>query len=138
MGTMSPANRQGRATLKDVARLAGVHPGTVSRALRSDTSHLVNEETRIAVSRAAALLDYRINPIARGLRTSRSYTVGVLIPDIKNPLFPPIVRGIEDTIEAEGYTALLANTENDPIREAAIIDVMLARQVDGLDRKSVV
>jgi LacI family transcriptional regulator len=123
---------QGRATLKDVARLAGVHPGTASKALRADTSHLVNEETRGNVTRAAEMLGFETNPIARGLRTSRSYTIGVLIPDINNPLFPPIVRGIEDTVEQQGYTPLLANTDNDPRRESKIINAMLARQVDGL------
>jgi LacI family transcriptional regulator len=121
-----------RATLKDVARLAGVHPGTASRALREDSRHLVNAETLEAVSNAAKKLGYRINPIARGLRTSRSYSIGILIPDISNPLFPPIVRGIEDRIEKDGYTPLIANTENDPIRERSYIDGMLTRQVDGL------
>jgi LacI family transcriptional regulator len=128
----SGSGPQGRATLKDVARLAGVHPGTASKALRDSTSHLVNEETRASVSRAADMLGFETNPIARGLRTSRSYTIGVLIPDINNPLFPPIVRGIEDTVEQQGYTPLLANTDNDPRRELTIINAMLARQVDGL------
>jgi LacI family transcriptional regulator len=118
--------------LKDVARLAGVHPGTVSRALRDDTSHLVNEDTRTSVRRAAELLGYQINPIARSLRTSRTDTIGVLVPDINNPLFPPIVRGIQDCLEAAGYTPLVANTENDPARERRILETMLARRIDGL------
>ena len=70
-----------RVTLKDVALQAGVHPGTASRALNVDTRELVNEETARRVLEAAAELGYRPNPIARGLKTSRSYTVGVLIPD---------------------------------------------------------
>lgn len=121
-----------RATLKDVAALAGVHPGTASRAMNADTRPLVNEETARRVLAAADELGYRPNPIARGLKTSRSYTVGVLIPDLTNPLFPRIVRGIQDKLEAAGYTPLIANTDNDPDRERADIEAMLARQVDGL------
>jgi LacI family transcriptional regulator len=119
-------------TIRDVARLAEVHPGTVSRALNEGTRALVNEETAARVLRAATELGYRPNPIARGLKTNRSYTVGVLIPDLTNPLFPPIVRGIEDRLGPAGYTPLLVNTDNDPERERSHIEAMLARQVDGL------
>ena len=121
-----------RVTLKDVARLAGVHPGTASRALNAETRELVNEGTAERVLATAAELGYRPNPIARGLKTSRSYTVGVLIPDLMNPLFPPIVRGIQDRLEEAAYTPLIANTDNDPDRERADFEAMRARQVDGL------
>jgi len=119
-------------TIRDVARLAEVHPGTVSRALNEETRALVNEETAARVLRAADQLGYRPNRIARGLKTNRSYTVGVVIPDLTNPLFPPIVRGIEDRLTQAGYTPLIVNTDNDPERERSYIDAMLARQVDGL------
>ena len=121
-----------RATLKDVARLARVHPGTASRALNVETRALVNGETAERVLAAAEQLGYRPNPIARGLKTSRSYTVGVLIPDLTNPLFPPIVRGIQDRLEEAAYTPLIANTDNDPDRELADFEAMRARRVDGL------
>jgi LacI family transcriptional regulator len=120
-----------RATLKDVARVAGVHSGTASRALNVETRALVNEETASRVLAAARELGYRPNPIARGLKTNRSYTVGVLIPDLTNPLFPPIVRGIQDRLEEAAYTPLIANTENDPERERADFETMRARQVEG-------
>jgi LacI family transcriptional regulator, galactose operon repressor len=120
-----------RVTLKDVARLAGVHPGTASRALNEETRALVNEDTAGRVLAAAGELGYRPNPIARGLKTNRSYTVGVLIPDLTNPLFPPIVRGIQDRLEEAAYTPLIANTENDPDRERADFEAMRARRVDG-------
>jgi LacI family transcriptional regulator len=119
-------------TLRDVARVAGVHPATVSRALNEETRSLVNEETAQRVLRAAEELGYRPNPIARGLKSGRSYTVGVLIPDLTNPLFPPILRGIEDKLEEAGYTALVANTDNDPERELLDCEAMRARQVDGI------
>jgi LacI family transcriptional regulator len=114
-----------------VARRAAVHPGTVSRALNVETRALVNEETAQRVINAAEELGYKPNPIARGLKTNRSYTVGVLIPDLTNPLFPPIVRGIEDRLGEAGYTSLIANTENDPERERADVLALRTRQVDG-------
>jgi LacI family transcriptional regulator len=118
-------------TLRDVARRAAVHPGTVSRALNAETRALVNEETARRVIDAAEELGYKPNPMARGLKTNRSYTVGVLIPDLTNPLFPPIVRGIEDRLGEAGYTSLIANTENDPERERADVLALRTRQVDG-------
>ena len=131
MPTTSNASTGARVTLKDVARLAGVHPGTASRALNEETRGLVNEDTAKRVLAAAERLGYRPNPIARGLKTARSYTVGVLIPDLTNPLFPPIVRGIQDRLEEAAYTPLIANTENDPDRERADFEAMRARHVDG-------
>src|SRR5918992_138615 len=127
-----PETGSARVTLRDVARLADVHPGTASRALNEQTRSLVNDETARRVLEAAEQLGYRPNPIARGLKTNRSYTIGVLIPDLTNPLFPPIVRGIQDKLEAAGYTPLIANTDNDPERERNDFDAMRARQVDGV------
>jgi LacI family transcriptional regulator len=118
-------------TIRDVARVAKVHPGTVSRALNAQTRALVNQETADRVMRAAEQLGYRPNPIARGLKTNHSYTIGVLIPDITNPLFPPILRGIEDRLDDAGYTALIVNTDNDAERERSHMEAMRARQVDG-------
>ena len=103
-------------TLRDVAARAGVHPATASRALDPETRLLVREDTALRVLQAAEL-GYRPNPVARSLRTRRSNTVGVLIPDLNNPLFPPIVRGIEDRLAAAGYVALLGNTDGDSERE---------------------
>jgi LacI family transcriptional regulator len=118
-------------TIRDVARLADVHPGTVSRALNPQTRGLVNNATAERVIAAADELGYRPNSMARGLKTNRSLTIGVLIPDLTNPLFPPIVRGIDDRLTIDGYTPLLVNTGSDPERERVSIEAMLARQVDG-------
>jgi LacI family transcriptional regulator len=120
-----------RPTLRDVAAAAGVHPATASRALNDATRSLVRSDTVQRVREVAAELGYSVNPIARSLKTSRSETVGVLIPDLTNPLFPPIVRGVEDVLAAQGYTALIANTDNDPERASASFAAMEARQVDG-------
>ena len=129
---MSNAKPGAAVTLRDVARVAGVHPATVSRALNEETRALVNEETARRVLEAAEKLGYQPNPIARGLKTNRSYTIGVLIPDLTNPLFPPILRGIEDRLETAGYTPLTVNTDNDPERELLDLQTMRARQVDGI------
>jgi LacI family transcriptional regulator len=121
----------GPITLRDVARVAGVHPGTVSRALNPETRGLVNERTAQRVLEAAKELGYRPNPIARGLRTNRSHTIGVLVPDLMNPLFAAVVRGIEDGLRDGGYTPLIANTDNDAERERVAFEAMRARQVEG-------
>jgi LacI family transcriptional regulator len=118
-------------TLKDVAALAGVHPATASRALNLETRLLVSEDTATRILAAASSLGYRPNPVARSLRTRRSHTVGVLIPDLTNPLFPPIVRGIEDRLAADGYVALIGNTDSDDERERLVFELMRARHVDG-------
>ncbi len=119
-------------TLRDVAVRAGVHPATASRALNPETRILVSEDTARRVLDAAAALGYRPNPVARSLRTRRSHTVGVLIPDLNNPLFPPIVRGLEDRLAAAGYVALIGNTDSDDERERMVFEQMRARHVDGL------
>jgi LacI family transcriptional regulator len=119
------------ATLRDVAAAARVHPATASRALNPETRILVSEDTARRVTDAAARLGYRPNPVARSLRTRRSHTVGVLIPDLNNPLFPPIVRGLEDKLAAAGYVALIGNTDADAGRERTLFEQMRARHVDG-------
>ena len=105
------------STLRDVAEAAGVHPATASRALNPATRGLVNAETARRVIKVAESLGYRPNPIARGLKTAKSGSIGLVIPDLTNPLFPPIVRGIEEVLEAAGYSGLVVNTDNDPGRE---------------------
>ncbi|MCW2741380.1 MAG: transcriptional regulator, LacI family [Blastococcus sp.] len=119
-------------TLRDVAEAAGVHAATASRALNPQTRRLVNVETARRVLRAAESLGFSPNPIARSLKTSKSGTVGLVLPDITNPLFPPIVRGIEDVLSEAGYSALIVNTDNDPERERVQIASLRSRQVEGL------
>jgi LacI family transcriptional regulator len=97
-----------RVTIDDVARLAEVHKATVSRALNARTRDQVNADTLKRVKRAARQLGYVPNAMARGLRTSRSMTIGVIIPDLMNPIFPPIIRGIERVLQPQGYTVLVA------------------------------
>jgi LacI family transcriptional regulator len=121
----------GTVKLSDVAERAGVHPATVSRALSERTRHMVNAATAQRVLAAASELGYTPNPIARSLKTNRSFTVAVLLPDLTNPLFPPMVRGIEDVLAEAGFTALIANTDNHPDRALAALETMRIRQADG-------
>jgi LacI family transcriptional regulator len=118
-------------TVREVAARADVHPGTVSRALNPDKRHLIGADTVRRVEQAARDLGYEANSLARGLRSARSLSVGVLIPDLTNPFFPPLVRGIEDRLLRDGYTALLTNTESDHGRERRSLAALSARQVDG-------
>ncbi|KMO72227.1 LacI family transcriptional regulator [Mycolicibacterium chubuense] len=120
-----------RVTIDDVARLAEVHKATVSRALNAQTRGQVNAETLKRVKKAARQLGYVPNAMARGLRTSRSMTIGVIIPDLMNPIFPPMIRGIERVLQAQGYTVLIANTDSHDDVEISVFESLLQRRVDG-------
>lgn len=119
-------------TLRDVAEAAGVHTATASRALNPKTRQQISAETARRVMRAAQALGYQPNSAARSLKTSRSSTVGLVIPDLTNPLFPPIVRGVESVLESDGYNVWIVNTDNDDEREHAQIESLRSRQVEGL------
>jgi LacI family transcriptional regulator len=123
---------KGSATLRDVATAAGVHPGTASRALNEETRSLVRSETVERILFAAEQLGYKPNLLARSFKTRRTNSVGIVIPDINNPLFPPMVRGVEDRLFDSGFVTLLANTEGDPDRQRKIFESMVDRRVDGL------
>jgi LacI family transcriptional regulator len=122
----------GRVTIRDIAEQVGVHASTVSRVLNPETRNMVSPEVIERVQKIATELGYRPNPIAYGLRTNQSMTVGVVVTDLTNPVFPPTIRGIEDTLLASGYVPLLANSDGDQEREKLIVDLMRNRRVDGL------
>jgi LacI family transcriptional regulator len=119
-------------TLRDVAALAGVHPATASRALNPATKGMTSADTADRVIRAAEELGYRPNAVARSLRTARSSSIGVVVPDLTNPLFPPIVRGIEAALAPHGYVLLIVNTDNNLVQEAQLVASLRARSIDGL------
>lgn len=121
-----------RATLKDVADHVGVHYSTVSRALNPSSSHLITDEVKARVREAVEQLGYRHNGAAVSLRTNTTKTIGVVVPDITNMLFPPIIRGIEDTISRKSYVAMIGNTDDDPERERLLIGAFLRRGIEGL------
>lgn len=121
-----------RTTLKDVAREAGVHTSTASRALNEETRAVVNAETVERVLEAALRLGYAPHPLARGLRTNRTMTAGIVIPDVENPLFGPIIAGAESALSEGGYSLLIANTEPGNPEPDGVVDTLLDRHVDGL------
>lgn len=119
-----------RVTLSDVAEAADVHVSTASRALNEAARSVVRPETVERVLAVAEELGYRPHPLARGLRTRRSHSIGVVIPDLENPLFGPIVAGIERTLAPEGYSVLI--TAASPDDEGGAVQNLIDRRVDGL------
>ncbi|GAA3346308.1 LacI family DNA-binding transcriptional regulator [Amorphoplanes nipponensis] len=116
-------------TIKDVARAAGVSPSTVCRALSAP--ELVRAETRERVRRSAAELDYSPNRAARGLITGRTGNLGLVVPDLGNPFFPGVVKGIQARAREADHAVFLADTDEDPAAEVRLVRT-LAKQVDGL------
>jgi DNA-binding LacI/PurR family transcriptional regulator len=116
------------ATIKDVARLAGVSQSSVSRTLAAPDQ--VRAETRSRVERAVAQLGYEPNRIARGLSTGRTGTIGFLVPDIANPLFAGIVKAAQRRSREFGLAVLLADSDEEPATEIDLIRT-LSKQVDG-------
>ncbi|XWN31314.1 MAG: LacI family DNA-binding transcriptional regulator [Devosia sp.] len=121
-----------RVTLKDIARVTGYHVSTVSRALDQNSRINLTEDVVQQIRKTADTMGYRRNQIASGLRTKRTMSIGVVIPDITNVLFPPIVRGIESVLEPEGYASIIVNTDNLLERENRLVDILTERGVDGI------
>ncbi len=121
-----------RVTLKDIALHTGKHVSTVSRALDPNRGHTISAKAVEQVRAAARNLGYRPNCLAAGLRTNRSMTVGIVIPDITNVVFPPIVRGIESILDPLGYASILVNTDSEIERGSRMVEVLRDRGVDGI------
>jgi LacI family transcriptional regulator len=132
VGNPKRAKPSSRVTIRDVAARAGVNMSTVSRALDPEARHLISDEGVVKVMEAAKALGYRQNKLASALTRGRSQVVGVLLPDIENAVFPPIVRGIEEQLSAHGYAVLIANAAGNAAERERILEQMFGRQVDGL------
>ncbi|WP_188206816.1 LacI family DNA-binding transcriptional regulator [Alkalibacillus aidingensis] len=117
-------------TIKDVAQEASVSVATVSRVINSNG--YVNEDTRKKVEAAVEKLNYKPNSVARSLFKKESKTIGIIVPDIKNPYFPELVRGVEDYLIEKGFTTILCNSDEDPEKEQLYLDVMKQKYVDGV------
>jgi LacI family transcriptional regulator len=124
--------RAGPTTLKQIAEATGVHTSTVSRALDPQKRHLVADDVAERITRIARSLGYQPNRLAASLRTGRSQLVGVILPDIANPVFAPILGGIAEALAAEGYAPIVADAGNDASRQIAFIDNLINQRVDGL------
>ncbi|HEX6000031.1 MAG TPA: LacI family DNA-binding transcriptional regulator [Hyphomicrobiaceae bacterium] len=126
-----------RPTLKDIARDVGVHVSTISRALSDTSNHAVSPGLARKIRRVSQRRGYTPNAAAVMLKTNRSRTVGVVIPDITDPVFPPIIRGIEDGLARHGYVAILVNTDGAARRQVQAIETLRLRGADGLILASV-
>jgi len=118
------------ATVLDVAKRAGVSPMTVSRVVNG--SGPVSPKLRARVEKALKETGYVPNSVARNLRTKRTDTIGLVMPDITNPFFTHVVRGMEVAAREAGLLLLLTNTDQRPDEEARVVSMLLQRQVDGM------
>jgi LacI family transcriptional regulator len=118
-------------TLKDVAHEAGVHVSTASRALNAATRSGVNVDTADRVLVVAERLGYQPHPLARGLRTNRTLTVGMVVPDLMNPLFPPIFAGAQQVLNDVGYSLLIGADDEALQPTETVMTTFLDRRVDG-------
>jgi DNA-binding LacI/PurR family transcriptional regulator len=114
-----------------VARVAGVSKTTVSRVISGDDS-LVREGTRQKVQDAVRQLGYERNAVAGSLRTNRTHTIAMVIPDIANPFWPEVARGVQDTLEAQEYAVVLANSDWDVRREREFLAMARRNRFDGI------
>lgn len=118
------------AKMLDVAKLADVSVATVSRTLRQPET--VKEKTRAKVFKAIEQLNYQPNILARQFRTSKTKTILVVVPDISNPFFSKVLRGIENVAVEYGYQVLLGDTDNSIGRERSYLDILSQKQADGM------
>lgn len=117
-------------TLKDVAKEAGVSATTVSRALNNKDA--ISPSTREKILKLAKEMDYTPDAVARGLKNKRTETIGVVIADISDPFFAPIVKGIEKAVREEGYHLILCDTDEDYQVEKEALRTLMEKRVDGL------
>lgn len=118
------------ATIKDVAKLAGVSVATVSRVVNKNG--YVNKETEQKVAKAIADLHYEPNAVARGLAGKKTGSIALILPDITNPFFPEMARAVEDVASRHGFTVILCNSDDVGQKEKTYIEVLKRKYVDGI------
>jgi LacI family transcriptional regulator len=119
-----------RVTIEDVARAAGVSRQTVSRAINNKGE--ISPDTLRRVMNAVQALGYRPSGVARGLATQHTHTLGLVVPDITNPFFPEVARGVQDGARSYGYSVFLCNTDESPEEELQVLHSLAAQPVDGI------
>jgi LacI family transcriptional regulator len=120
------------ATLKELAARARVHPSTISRVVNQDPGLRIAPATRARIEALLRETEYRPNGVARGLKLKQTLVLAVVIPDITNPFFGGLFRGIEDGAAPHGYQVMLCNTDGSPDRQRAHLQTLIARRVDGV------
>ncbi len=128
---MTAGSARKRVNLTELAKAVGVHPSTVSRALDPHKRHLIGEDVVQRVEAMADSLGYQPDLAAASLRTKRSRLVGALVPDIANPVFSPIIGGLQEELAGEGYSLILSSVA-DTSQQIGLIAELAARRVDGL------
>lgn len=133
--TISPPNqtlnkKQHQITLVDIAKILGVAPSTVSRALNNSSE--INEYTRQEIVRVANELDYRPNLLAQSLHRGETHTIGVVIPDIQRPFFAAVVAGIQKVASEAGYRVMICQSNESHNTETLNVQALVASRVDGL------
>lgn len=118
------------ATIHDIARESGLSKSTVSRVISNQG--YVKEETRLKIDKAMKKLDYTPNYAARGMRTNKSSTIGLFIPDYSNPFYSELFKGVEQVTRKAGYMNLVCHTAEDPEAEMFYVKELLKRQIDGI------
>jgi len=130
-GDDKPTGGRDRATIRDVAQKAGVHPSLVSRVVNNHPKAYASVETRARILQAVAELDYRPHSMARGLRMARAHTLGLLIPDLTNPMYASIVAGVEARAADLGYGVVFgSHAEGSP--QSTFTRLLEEGRVDGL------
>lgn len=117
-------------TIYEIAERVGVSPATVSRALSG--KGYVRKELREKILQVAKEMDYHPNTLARSLVTGQSFIIGLVLPDITNPFFPAIARGVEDVAHRNGYNVILCNTDGSARKEADYLGLLRSKRVDGV------
>ncbi|MBA4407903.1 MAG: LacI family DNA-binding transcriptional regulator [Bacteroidota bacterium] len=122
--------RSNQITIKDIARILGISPSTVSRALKDHPD--INVDTKKAVNELAGKLKYQPNAVALSLKSSRSNTIGVIIPEIVHYFFSSVISGIEDVASRKGFTVIICQSNESFEREVANARTLLSHRVDGI------
>jgi LacI family transcriptional regulator len=120
-----------RTTIADIAKEAGVSKATVSRVI-NEMEEGVGAETRLRVKAVIKRMEFEPCGVARGLATGKSRSIGLIIPDVANPFFPLLIRGIEDALRSRGYGLFLCDSDRDIGKEKEHVRVLLEKRVDGV------
>lgn len=120
-----------KVTIKDIARIAEVSTATVSKVI-NHKDHDISQATKDRVNKVMKECNYVPNVMARSLITKKTKTIGLVIPDIRNPFFPELARGAEDKANEEGYNIIFCNTDDELVKEEKCIDMLVEKMVDGI------
>lgn len=119
-----------RVTIEDVAKAVGVSKQTVSRAINDKGE--ISSKTKERILRTIDEMGYRPSRMAQAMNTQRTLMIGCILPDITNPFFPEVVRGVQDAAREQDYSVLLCNTDMEPDQERQMLELMATQGVDGI------